>query len=55
MNFETTITEADFKRPLLDAGEEQLVRQMQREPDLDVDGLKGSLLARLMLLFMRDK
>ncbi|HEY8519749.1 MAG TPA: hypothetical protein VIN61_06695 [Gammaproteobacteria bacterium] len=55
MNFETTITEADFKRPLLETGEEQLVGQLQREPDLDVDGLRGSLLTRLLLLFMRDK
>lgn len=48
--FETTITEADFRRPLLEPNEERLVREMRAEPDLDVDGLSGSLIGRLLSL-----
>jgi len=55
MNFETTMTEADFQRPLLDANEEQMMRAMKPEPDLTVDGLTSSLLARLLALFSRDR
>ena len=43
INFERTMTEADFKRPLLDASEERMARELLREPDLRVDGLAGSL------------
>jgi hypothetical protein len=47
-NFESTITEADFKRPLLDATEDRLAREMQRDADFRVDSLNGSLLGRLL-------
>jgi hypothetical protein len=50
VSFESTMTEADFKRPLLDAAEERLVRELGREADLHVDGLKNSLLGRLLNL-----
>ena len=46
-NFESTMTEADFKRPLLDAAEERLARELQRDV-LRVDSLNGSLLGRLL-------
>lgn len=51
INFESTITEAEFDRPLLDANEEQLAREIQRDTDLAVDGLRRSLLSRLFTLF----
>jgi len=49
--FETTMTEADFKRPLLDADEERLAREMQGDADFRVDSLNGSLLGRLLNFF----
>jgi hypothetical protein len=52
INFEATITEADFTRPLLDAAEEQLARQVRGETDLHVEGLRDTLLSRLMGLFV---
>ena len=51
IDFKATLTEADFKRPLLDAAEEQLVREARGDVDLAVPGLRDSLLSRLMRLF----
>jgi hypothetical protein len=48
MNFESTLTEADFKRPLLDTAEERIARELHPEPDLAVDGLGGSVLSWLV-------
>ncbi len=48
VSFEATMTEADFKRPLLDAAEERLARELYREADLSVDGLNNSLLGWLL-------
>jgi hypothetical protein len=51
IEFESTMTEADFKRPLLDATEERLARETRGDVDLAVDGLDSSLfgwLARLL-------
>jgi hypothetical protein len=53
INFEATITEADFKRPLLDAAEERLAREMRGETDLKVEGLRHTLLSRFLSLFVR--
>ncbi len=53
MDFDDTMTEADFRRPLLDASEERYLSAMQAEPDLAVDGLEASLLSRLIGLFQR--
>jgi len=53
MSFDDTMTEADFKRPILDPTEERLLAVLQREPDLDVHGLRPSLLTKLVLLFDR--
>ena len=51
VNFESTITEADFSRPLLDAAEERLAREARGEVDLAVEGLNDSLLSRLVRAF----
>ena len=51
ITFESTMTEADFKQPLLDPVEERLAHESRGgEPDLKVDGLVDSLLGRLLLL-----
>jgi hypothetical protein len=49
-DFQETMTEADFKRPLLDAAEEQLAREARGGVDLAVEGLTDSLLSRLVRL-----
>jgi hypothetical protein len=49
-DFEATMTEADFKRPLLDAAEERLARDARGGVDLSVEGLADSLLSRLIRL-----
>ena len=53
IDFQATMTEADFKRPLLDAAEQQLARQARGETDLAVEGLRHSWLSRLVGLFVR--
>jgi hypothetical protein len=51
VNFQATMTEADFKRPLLDAAEAQLAREARGGGvDLSVEGLADSLLSRLIRL-----
>lgn len=50
-NPDTTITDFEFKRPLLDPSEERLARDLQRDSDLRVDGLRYSLLGRILSLF----
>ncbi|HET7609615.1 MAG TPA: hypothetical protein VFL84_13125 [Gammaproteobacteria bacterium] len=52
IDFRATLTEADFKRPLLDAAEDRLVREARGDVDLAVEGLRDSLLSRLVRLFM---
>ncbi|HJR69662.1 MAG TPA: hypothetical protein VKA43_06445 [Gammaproteobacteria bacterium] len=52
INFEATFTEADFKRPLLDAAEEQLAREVRGDAELTVEGLRHSLLSRFVGLFV---
>jgi hypothetical protein len=54
-NFETTMTEADFKRPLLDANEERLVREARGDVDLKVEGLNGSLFSWLVGLVSGER
>jgi hypothetical protein len=53
MNFDSTVTEADFKRPLIDPQEASLMRDACGEPDLRVDGLSNSLVGWLARLFSR--
>ena len=50
-NPDTKITDFEFKRPLLDASEERLARDLQRDSALRVDGLRYSLLGRILSLF----
>jgi hypothetical protein len=49
-DFQATMTEADFKRPLLDAAEDRLAREARGGVDLSVEGLTDSLLSRLIRL-----
>lgn len=51
MEFDDTLTEADFVRPILEPGEERLLAMLRSEADLAVDGLEHSLLWRLLGLF----
>jgi hypothetical protein len=50
IDFQATLTEADFKRPLLDAAEVELARDARGAVDLAVEGLADSLLSRLLRL-----
>ena len=50
IDFKATMTDADFKRPLLDAAEERLAREARGDVDLAVEGLNDSLLSRLIRL-----
>jgi hypothetical protein len=55
IDFESTMTEADFKRPLLDPAEERLAREARGDVDLSVEGLGNSLLGRLLLMLTGTK
>jgi hypothetical protein len=50
-NPDMTSHTSEFKRPLLDPNEERLARELQRDSDLRVDGLRYSLLGRILSLF----
>jgi hypothetical protein len=50
IQFDSTMTEAEFPRPLLDPAEERLAREARGEADLSVEGLADSLLSRLVRL-----
>jgi len=50
-NPDKTISDFEFTRPLLDPSEERLARDLQRDSELRVDGLRWSLLGRLLSLF----
>jgi hypothetical protein len=50
IDFQSTMTEADFTRPLLDAAEDRLARDARGDADLVVEGLRDSLLSRLFRL-----
>jgi hypothetical protein len=50
VDFQATMTEADFARPLLDAAEERLAREARGDVDLAVEGLADSLFSRLIRL-----
>jgi hypothetical protein len=47
-NFDMTARTGEYKRPLLDASEERLARELQRDSDFSVDSLDKSLLARFL-------
>jgi hypothetical protein len=48
IKFDATMTEADFKKPLLDAAEDRLAREARGDVDLHVEGLKDSVLSWLL-------
>jgi hypothetical protein len=48
IDFTATMTEADFKRPLLDATEERLALEARGGVDLAVEGLRDSLFSWLV-------
>lgn len=50
-NPDTTKTDAEFKRPLLDPSEERLARELQGDSAFRVDGLRYSVLGRILSLF----
>jgi hypothetical protein len=50
-HFETTMSEADFKKPLLDASEERLLREARGDVDLKVEGLRDSFFSWFVGLF----
>jgi hypothetical protein len=50
-NPDKTRTDSEFKRPLLEPSEERLARDLQRDSELRVDGLRYSLLGRILSLF----
>jgi hypothetical protein len=50
IDFTATLTEAEFKRPLLDAAEDRLAREARGDVDLKVEGLRDSLLSKLVRL-----
>jgi hypothetical protein len=50
IDFQATMTEADFKRPLLDAAEERLALEARGGIDLAVEGLRDSLFSWLVRL-----
>lgn len=52
--FDMTYTDADFQREILRADTEWMAQHARREPDLEVDGLKPTLLSRLLGLFARS-
>ena len=52
IDFQATMTEADFKRPLLDAAEDHLAREARGGVDLTVEGLNDSLLSWLVGLIL---
>ena len=51
MAFDNTYTDQEFKRRLEKANDDWIAKAARREPDLTVDGLRGSLIARLLALF----
>jgi hypothetical protein len=50
IQFDSTMTEADFARPLLEPAEERLASEARGDSDLDVEGLTDSFLSKLFRL-----
>jgi hypothetical protein len=50
IQFDSTMTEADFTRPLLEPAEERLAREARGESDLNVEGLTDSFFSKLFRL-----
>lgn len=54
MSFDDTYTDPEFERALSDANQELFGTHRPQEPDLSVQGLKGSLVSRLQALLRGD-
>jgi hypothetical protein len=52
--FDNTYTDAEFKQEILRADNEWMSQHARPEPDLNVDGLKPSLVSRVLGLFGRS-
>jgi hypothetical protein len=52
IQFDSTMTEAEFVRPLLDPAEEHLAREARGDTDLRVEGLADSLFSKLFRLVL---
>lgn len=52
IRFDSTLTETDFPRPLLDPAEERLAREARGDSDLSVEGLANSLFSKLVRLVL---
>lgn len=50
IQFDSTLTEAEFPRPLLEPAEEHLAREARGDSDLAVEGLADSLFSKLVRL-----
>jgi len=51
MSFEDTYTDSDFERSFRNANRNWLEQAARNEPDLEIDGMRGSLLSRFLALF----
>jgi hypothetical protein len=51
MAFDDTYTDRDFERGLRNANKDWLDQVARCEPDLDIDGMRKPLLARLLSFF----
>ena len=49
--FDVTLTDIEFKRDFVNQSEDWLQSARPAEPDLDVDGLRQSLMSRIFALF----
>ena len=51
MTFDETYTDKDFEHRFKQANTDWMAEVARREPDLRVDGMRGSLMSRLLGLF----
>jgi hypothetical protein len=54
MNFDDTYTDKEFESAFRDANADLFASGRPSEPDLQVQGLNGSLMSKLLALFGRD-
>lgn len=55
MSFDDTLTDDDFQRALRESQDDALAGPTDSDPDLRVEGLSNSLLAKLFGLFWRSR
>lgn len=49
--FDDTYTDAEFQKQMSQANSDWMAKVARSEPDLEVDGLHGSLLSRVLSIF----